>query len=92
MMRWRISFTTATSGCLGGTRGRAGRGVAEADRGGLKESVAEEEFHTGEGCPRERGGGGTSFCILYVIRFSEDLICHRGITYILLYILRGVVD
>jgi len=29
----------------GGTRGRAGRGVAGQDRGGLKESVAEDEFH-----------------------------------------------
>ena len=44
-MQWRISFTTATSGCLEGTRGRAGRGVAGDDRGGLKESVAEEEFY-----------------------------------------------
>jgi len=37
MTRWKISFTIATNGCLGGTRGRAGRGVVE------------EELHTGEG-------------------------------------------
>jgi len=66
--------------------------VAGEDRGGLKESVAEEESHTGEGCPRERGGGRTSFFVLLMLyEFSEDLICHRGVTYIL-YILRGVVD
>ena len=45
MTRCKISFTTATSGCQGGTRGRAGKGVAGDDRGGLKESVAEEVFH-----------------------------------------------
>ena len=28
MTQWRISSTTATSGCQGGIRGRAGRGVA----------------------------------------------------------------
>ena len=92
-MWWKISFTIVTSGCEGGTRGRAGRGVVREDRGGLKESVAEEEFHTGEGCPRERGGVGTSFFVSLILYkyFSEDLICHRGITHIL-YILCRVVD
>jgi len=77
MTRWKISFIIATNGCPGGIRGKGREeGVVGDDRGGLKESVAEEEHH----------------CIShYLVPFSEAPISHRATTYIL-YILRGVVD
>ena len=49
------------------TRGRAERGAAGEDRGGLRRSVAEEELHL----------------VSSLVSFPEDLLCHRVAIYIL---------
>ena len=52
--------------------------MAGEDRGGLRESVAEEELYL--------------FIILFFVNFFGGFpFCHRATSYIL-YILRGVVD